>query len=56
MGTRNSFVVLPIALALPQGWEIVITIVVIQPLIELAAMTVYLWWVPHRLLSAASQD
>lgn len=49
LGTRNSFVVLPFALALPDTWSVVITIVVLQPLIELTGMIIYLWWVPQRL-------
>lgn len=50
LGTRNSFVVLPFALALPDTWSVVVTIVVLQPLVELTGMLVYLWWVPQRLL------
>ncbi|WP_448572802.1 hypothetical protein [Trichothermofontia sp.] len=50
LGTRNSFVVLPFALALPESWSVVVTIVVVQPLVELMGMMVYLWWVPQRLL------
>jgi arsenite transporter len=49
-GTRNSFVVLPMALALPAGWELAAAIIVLQSLIELGAMTAYLWWVPTRLV------
>tara|TARA_R110002020_G_scaffold350210_1_gene563611 strand:- start:22430 stop:23395 length:966 start_codon:yes stop_codon:yes gene_type:complete len=48
-GTRNSFVVLPLVLALPAGWEIAVVVVVLQSLVELTAMLVYLWWVPGRL-------
>jgi ACR3 family arsenite transporter len=50
LGTRNSFVVLPFALALPETWSVVVTIVVLQPLVELTGMVGYLWWVPQRLL------
>lgn len=56
IGTRNSFVVLPFALALSEDWSVVVTIVVIQPLIELAGMMVYLWWVPARLFRSRSQE
>lgn len=49
LGTRNSFLVLPLALALPAGWEAVVVVVVLQSLVELFAMTLYLWWVPRRL-------
>lgn len=45
-GTRNSFVVLPFALALPSGWEEV-AVVVLQSLVELLGMLVYLRWVPR---------
>lgn len=49
MGTRNSFIVLPFALALPQGWEVAAVVVVVQSLVELFGMVFYLWWVPHKL-------
>jgi arsenite transporter len=49
LGTRNSFVVLPLALALPSGWETVVVIIVFQSLVELFAMVFYLWWIPCRL-------
>lgn len=52
LGTRNSFVVLPFALALPDTWSVVVTIVVVQPLVELTGMMVYLWWLPQRLLKS----
>jgi ACR3 family arsenite efflux pump ArsB len=48
-GTRNSFVVLPIALTLPAGWELVAVVIVVQSLVELFGMIFYLWWVPWRL-------
>ncbi|MFN3881868.1 MAG: arsenic resistance protein [Nitrincola lacisaponensis] len=47
-GTRNSFVVLPVALALPAGWELVAMVVVLQSLVELLGMVFYLWWVPRK--------
>ena len=49
LGTRNSFVVLPFALALPAGWEATAVVIVVQSLVELVGMAVYLWWVPQRL-------
>ncbi|MFN3611361.1 arsenic resistance protein [Tepidimonas sp.] len=49
LGTRNSFVVLPFALALPPGWEVVALIIVLQSLVELAGMVFYLWWIPRHL-------
>ncbi len=48
-GTRNSFVVLPVALALPAGWEVAAVVIVVQSLVELFGMLFYLWWVPRRL-------
>jgi arsenite transporter len=49
LGTRNSFVVLPLALALPVGWELVAVVIVMQSLVELFGMIFYLWWIPGRL-------
>lgn len=46
IGTRNSFVVLPLALALPAGSETAVAVIVLQTVVELAGMVVYLWWVP----------
>ncbi len=46
-GTRNSFVVLPLVLALPAGWESAVTVVVLQPLVELLGMLAYLRWIPR---------
>ena len=46
VGTRNSFVVLPLALALPAGWEAAIVAIVLQTFIELFGMIVYVWLVP----------
>lgn len=48
-GTRNSFIVLPFALALPAGWEIVAIVVVMQSLVELLGMIFCLWFVPRVL-------
>lgn len=49
LGTRNSFLVLPLALALPAGWEIAVIVIVVQSLVELSGMLFYLRWVPKRL-------
>jgi ACR3 family arsenite transporter len=49
LGTRNSFVVLPFALALPSGWDATAVVIVVQSLVELLGMVVYLWWVPRAL-------
>jgi len=54
LGTRNSFVVLPFALALPAGWEATAVIIVFQSLVELFGMVLYLWWLPNRLFSEVS--
>lgn len=49
LGTRNSFVVLPFALALPAGWEVAVVVVVFQSVVELFGMVFYLWWLPRHL-------
>ncbi|MBS3896559.1 MAG: arsenic resistance protein [Xanthomonadaceae bacterium] len=51
LGTRNSFVVLPFALTLPAGWEVVALVIVVQSLVELFGMVMYLWWLPRRLFA-----
>lgn len=48
-GTRNSFVVLPLALALPASFEIAVVVIVLQSLVELFGMMFYLWWLPRKL-------
>lgn len=50
LGTRNSFVVLPLALALPEAWSIAVVVVVLQSLVELLGMIIYLRWVPGWLI------
>ena len=47
VATRNSFVVLPLALALPQGWSVAAVVLVTQSLVELLGMLVYLRAVPR---------
>lgn len=54
LGTRNSFVVLPLALALAPPWQTATVVIVFQSLVELFGMVVYLWLVP-RLLAPASR-
>lgn len=49
-GTRNSFLVLPFALALPELWAPAVVVIVLQSLVELFGMTAYLKWLP-RLIS-----
>ncbi len=46
-GGRNSFVVLPIALALPAGYEVVALVIVLQAMVELAGMLMFLIWIPR---------
>ncbi|MGQ4878609.1 arsenic resistance protein [Billgrantia sp. LNSP4103-1] len=53
LGTRNSFVVLPLALSLPASYEPAVVTIVFQSLIELLGMTFFLWWVPQRLFPSA---
>ncbi|GIV93119.1 MAG: arsenic resistance protein [Chloroflexus sp.] len=48
-GTRNSFVVLPIALTLPPGYDLAVVTIVFQSLVELVGMIIFLWFVPQRL-------
>ncbi|MGO1950944.1 MAG: arsenic resistance protein [Mycobacteriaceae bacterium] len=47
--TRNSFVVLPFALSLPSGWELVSIVIVMQSLVELLGMVFCIWFVPKYL-------
>lgn len=49
LSTRNSFVVLPLALALPASYELAVVAIVFQSLVELVGMAFFLWWVPKRL-------
>ncbi|HXH24694.1 MAG TPA: alpha/beta fold hydrolase [Vicinamibacterales bacterium] len=52
LGTRNSFVVLPFALALPGSWDIAVVVIVPQSLVELWGMVACLCVVPRLLLRA----
>ncbi|MGY6409796.1 MAG: arsenic resistance protein [Alkalilacustris sp.] len=52
LGTRNSFVVLPLALALGPDWSTVAVVIVVQSLVELFGMAAYLWVVPRFLVPA----
>lgn len=45
-GTRNSFVVLPFVIALPDLWATAVVVIVFQSLVELFGMTAYLKWLP----------
>lgn len=51
LGTRNSFVVLPLSLALGPAWQAATVVIVFQSLVELFGMVAYLRLVP-RLLAA----
>ncbi|MFA5488359.1 MAG: bile acid:sodium symporter [Candidimonas sp.] len=51
--TRNSFVVLPLALALPATLGTASVVIVFQSLIELFGMLALLWLVPRKLLPLA---
>jgi ACR3 family arsenite transporter len=50
VATRNSFVVLPFALALPTAWDVAVIVIVFQSLVELFGMVGFLWLVPRKLL------
>ena len=54
VATRNSFVVLPFALALSASWELAIIAIVFQSLVELFGMVGLLWLVPRKLLPMPS--
>lgn len=46
-GSRNSFVVMPIALALPTGFELVALVIALQAMVELMGMLLLLTWIPR---------
>lgn len=50
VGTRNSFVVLPLALALPSEWKLAVAVIVIQAFVEMLGMLVFIQIVPGWLL------
>ncbi len=56
LGTRNSFVVLPLALALPAAWAPAIVVIVLQSLVELFGMVAYLWLVPRLVADTEESD
>lgn len=47
LATRNSFVVLPLALALPAELALAPLVIVLQSLVELFGMIVLVWWLPR---------
>jgi ACR3 family arsenite transporter len=56
LGTRNSFVVLPLALALAPQWQTATVVIVFQSLVELFGMVAYLWAVPRFLAPTPSPE
>jgi arsenite transporter len=52
-GTRNSFVVLPLALALPAEWQLAVPVIVFQAFVEMLGMLLFVHLVPGWLLPAA---
>lgn len=56
LGTRNSFVVLPLALALAPQWQTATVVIVFQSLVELFGMVAYLWIVPRFLAPTPSPE
>lgn len=55
VGTRNSLVVLPLALAVPEHGPLVAAVVVTQTLVELAGELFYIRMVPRWLVPAAGK-
>lgn len=53
-GTRNSFVVLPLSLALAAPWQAATVVIVFQGLVELFGMVAYLWLLPRIVLDRTS--
>lgn len=56
LGTRNSFVVLPLALALAARWRVATVVIVLQSLVELLGMVAYLWIVPRLVPARAGSE
>jgi arsenite transporter len=54
LGTRNSFVVLPLALALPPEWRTAAVVIVYQSLIELLGLVLLVWLVPRMVPDPAA--
>lgn len=49
LGTRNSFVILPLTLALTAEWRLAMVVIVFQSLVKLVGVLVYLKTVPRLL-------
>jgi arsenite transporter len=47
LGTRNSFVVLPLALGLPAPWQPAAVVIVYQSLVELLGLAALVWLIPR---------
>lgn len=56
LGTRNSFVVLPLAIALPEALSAAVVVIVLQSLVELFGMILFLKWVPGWLIRAGARQ
>ncbi|OAZ89363.1 arsenic resistance protein [Halomonas sp. G11] len=56
LGTRNSFVVLPLAIALPDIWAAAVVVIVLQSLVELLGMVAYLAWVPRLVKQSPAES
>jgi arsenite transporter len=54
--TRNSFVVLPLALALPEGADLAAAVIVTQAMVELTAMVGFIRLVPRWVMRAPSSE
>lgn len=54
--TRNSFVVLPLALALAPEWQTATVVIVFESLVELFGMIGFLWIVPQFLAPTRSPE
>lgn len=54
-GTRNSFVVLPLALSLNPEWQLAVAVIVIQAFVEMLGMLVFIRVVPGWLLRDAER-
>jgi len=55
LGTRNSFLVLTLALILPAGWELAAVVIVVQSLVGSIGMLVYVWILPRTLIRAGQR-
>ncbi len=54
-GTRNSLVVLPLALALPEGWILATAVIVTQTMVELVGELFYIRFVPRMFTQKRAQ-